>query len=342
MNKFLKISLALCGAAILAFSCKEKEETTSSKYFSGSVKFDLPSYVTAGEVFDLVPTQAKTEDDTPYKVYWKLLSSDSRISIADTTKYLNEDKDGRYKLVVPDTLCSFTLTCYFTATGYTASTCSKDFVVVDPDRESGSLKGLELDTQKSDFIFTDVRDDLRYYCTTIGDKDWFRENLAYAGKGLPFMNQNAMSKVAGRFYTWEDAVSVCPDGWRLPTQADWMEAAKACGASVTDENSTFKGCAGLFMGDIYFNGNKMWEFWPDVKVTNKTRLGIFPLGYALVDGDEYSFRNYQDYSAHWTADEMDDDYAYYRYIYVQKPDFYSGSAVKSGFAAQVRCVRDRL
>lgn len=340
MNKYLKISLALCTAAVLALSCEEKEEETTTNYFSGSLKFNMPSYVLKGQTFDLVPSGAKRDDDGDYRVYWKLLSSDSRISRTDTTKAYGEVKDGRYKLVVPDTLCSFTVTCYYNAVGYSAASCSKKFVVVDADRENGSLKGLQL--RPDDFVFVDVRDGLKYNCTTVGKTDWFRENLAYVPKGKAFLDADAMSKVAGRFYTWSEAKVACPTGWRLPSQDDWMAAAQAAGAQVTDKNSTFKACAGLFMADIYFNGAKMWEFWPDVKVTDKTGISIFPFGYALVDGSDYSFRNYQDYSAHWTADESDDEYAYYRYIFVQKPDLYTGTALKDGFAAQVRCVRDRV
>lgn len=339
MNKYLKISLALFASALLAFSCKEKEEETTTNYFSGSLKFDIPSYVNKGQSFDLVPSGAKREDGGDYTVYWKLISDDSRISLTDTTKLSTESKDGRYKLVVPDTLCTFTVTCYYSAKGYSSSSCSKKFVVVDSDRENGSLKGLQL--RSGDFVFVDARDGMKYNCTTIGKTDWFRENLAYAAKGKAFFDSEAMSKVAGRFYTWTDAKSACPMGWRLPSQQDWMDAAKAAGAEISDKNSTFKGAAGLFMEDVYFNGSKMWEFWPDVKVTNKTGISLFPFGYALVEGSDYSFRNYVDYSAHWTADEMDDDFAFYRYVYVKNPDLFCGNAAKDGFAAQVRCVRDR-
>lgn len=343
MNIYLKFILAASAAVLMCVSCQEEDDSVKTKYFSGSLTYNkLPLYVLAGEEFELIPSGAKRDDDGDYKVYWKLVSSDSRISQADTTRRLGDPSsvDGRFKLVVPDTLCTFTLSVYYNAAEYSAASCSKTFTVVSPDRERGSLTGLNADSE-ADFVFEDERDAQQYFCTTIGRTDWFKENLAYRGLGRAYLNEEAMSKVSGRYYTWTDAMEACPDGWRVASLQDWMEAANAFGSSIADKYSTFSGCAGVFMGDTYFNGEKMWEFWPSVKVTNLSGITLYPFGYALVEGDNYSYRNTASYSALWTSDSADSEYAYYRYVNVQKPDVFCSTAAKEGFAAQVRCVRDR-
>ena len=78
--------------------------------------------------------------------------------------------------------------------------------------------------------FCDSRDGQPYKFTAINIKNesgnviysetWMAQNLNYAGTGA---DESACidCETIGRFYTWPAAMSYCPDGWRLPTMAEF-------------------------------------------------------------------------------------------------------------------------
>jgi hypothetical protein len=53
--------------------------------------------------------------------------------------------------------------------------------------------------------FTDPRDKRKYKIKRVGDYRWFLYDLAYKKEK----------------YTWTEAKSACPEGWRLPQNIDW-------------------------------------------------------------------------------------------------------------------------
>ena len=84
---------------------------------------------------------------------------------------------------------------------------------------------------------------------------------------------------------------------------------------------------------------RMWEFWPKVKITNKSGLGVIPVGYASDRGDSYRYVGLNDYAAFWTADTKETN-GVYRYVYVSNPDVLVGYGDQESFLASVRCVKD--
>ena len=93
------------------------------------------------------------------------------------------------------------------------------------------------------------------------------------------------------------------------------------------------------MVNASFNGNRMWEFWPEVKITNSSRFSAIPAGYAVVEGDQSTFKGFDNYAFFWTSDTVSADMAVARYIYVDKPEVYAGEFGKNSIRATVRCVK---
>ena len=325
IKRFLTIGLVALTAFFIA-SCKEEDVEYLS--LTGAPDFSLPAYGIAGQSFTFTASGVTDDDGNEVKYYW----SASPIQTA-------KDTVNTYTVTLTDTLCTVTVTCTAYADGYYTSSTSRSISIISADRENGSIKGKTFDTGK-DVMFTDPRDGFTYWCTTIGDKLWFKENLAYTGCGHALEGCDVTAPLFGMYYTWEEARTACPQGWRVSSLQDWVDAATAVSNQAIGPKDTFYSMAGYFMGDLYFNDEKMWEYWPQVKLTNSSGLSLMPAGYANIGESSPEFDEMYNYSAVWTADEKDEDLAYYRYIYVEKPDVMLGCASKSSFGASVRCVKD--
>lgn len=327
--------LMLAAVSISIVSCKkDDDESVTLKGFSGTLGFDLPAYVNPGETYTLVPGGAYREDEGDFGYYWTLSTASTK---RDTTRYEGDPSavTGEYKFVVPDSLFTLTVSCYIYAEDYATSSVQMQTTIVDPEKTL-TKTGIPDD---NDGVCLDSRDGRKYYFTRIGNRDWFRHNLAYE-KGVPYANSPAMQDIFGRYYTWNEALEVCPEGWNLPTGEDWLDLAKAAGAGDVAAHDVFHGISGNLMVDAYFNGSRLWQYWPEVKVTNSTGFSALPCGFALPASVGGTFAGVAEYAAYWTADEAEEDQAYYRYFYLKQPDVLIGSAHKKDFAANVRCVRD--
>ncbi len=319
--------------ALSSVSCKDKDEDASTKeYLTGSITFPFPSYLQKGDAVHVVPTGVyRGEDklDTLLAFSW----TDPITGITDTLR-LENDPAGKGKefdfVVSKDTLGSFSLVVSAWAEGYYVKSATASFTIVNPAIGTGSLKGY--DFLASMPTFTDPRDNQEYYYNTVAGKDWMIQNLAWNGSGIAYNEAEAMSPIFGRFYTWTEANAACPAGWHLPSSAEFKALAEAGGG--TEDKA-----AGSMMVDASFNGNKMWEFWPDVRITNTSRFSAIPAGYAVIENSKSVFKNLNKYAMFWTSDSIDADMAVARYIYEDKPVLFGGEFGKESIRASVRCIR---
>ena len=314
-------------------SCHKKDdETITYNYLTGTPSFEMPIFVDKGESFTLTP-KGITNPTGDVGYYWTA----SWDNIRDTVKTEGGAGDGSWTVTVPNSIGSYTIKVTAFAKDYVPSNYNNSFTVVDPSID-GSLTraGYQVDSSR----FIDPRDGSTYYLATGGGNVWMQNSLSYAGSGVSYEYSPAMDKIAGRMYTWNEAVNACPEGWHLPSDKDFAALATSATGTEFNAGQTFHGAAGAFMVDAYFNDGKMWTFWPEVKITNKAKFCAIPLGYAIDQEDSRKYTGTDVYAVFWTSDS-DEDSGVYRYIHVEKSDVFASSGDKDSFRAFVRCVKDK-
>lgn len=135
---------------------------------------------------------------------------------------------------------------------------------------------------------TDPRDGDSYRTVLVNEQEWMAENLRFkADSSWCFNNDENLCEIMGRYYEWETALKVCPDGWRLPGKSDVKKLYDALGGSRS---------AGLKMKSVSGwrnNSNGRDEFG----------LNLQPSGYRHYDG---SFAGDSCGAYLWTSDEKYD------------------------------------
>lgn len=122
--------------------------------------------------------------------------------------------------------------------------------------------------------FVDARDGKEYHYIHVGGLDWSIENLAYdlGNQDLACVYQSvddyqngdystANAAKYGMLYSYDGAVQAIPDGWRLPTDADWA-ALEASHAYLGDDFRLLYG--GYFTKNTAataYNGNRFMGTW---------------------------------------------------------------------------------
>lgn len=209
-----------------------------------------------------------------------------------------------------------------------------------------SIKDVQLPVFGS---FTDPRDGYVYKTVKIGEQVWMAENLRYIphvglvnGQGGIWVydyegyNVNEAKatdnyKKYGCLYDWKIALKVCPDGWHVPTDAEWKKLemhvgmrqaiADLHGKKGTDQGIQLKSTSGWNSGG---NG------------TNTSGFSALPSGYHRYPG---LFLNIGGNGYWWSSSESRTGYAWLRNILDSGGDVYrTGYFILDGVS--VRCLKN--
>jgi len=171
--------------------------------------------------------------------------------------------------------------------------------------------------------FTDGRDGQTYPIVIIGGQTWMAANLNFnSGSGSwCFESKSANCLKYGRLYNWQKAVSVCPAGWHLPTDADWKKLEMYLGMSDVEAQK------------LYWRGSGEGA---QLKAGGSTGFNALLGGRRDSSGDYGYFGTYGYY---WTSSKHNETSAWYRLLFSDNELIYrfrTNSAAGYG----VRCVQN--
>ena len=161
-----------------------------------------------------------------------------------------------------------------------------------------------------------------------------------------YENSTAHRDTYGGLYTWGAAMNgtagsnanpsgvqgICPDGWHLPSDAEWKELEMFLGMSQAEANDTgFRGTDEG--GKLKETGTANWDS-PNAGATNESGFTALPGGYRIDDG---SFSGLVDNANFWAATENDGSLAWFRSLDYDYESVYRDYDSKS-YGFSVRCV----
>ena len=174
--------------------------------------------------------------------------------------------------------------------------------------------------------FIDSRDGHEYKTVKIGDQIWMGENMVYktASDCWVYENVEGFAETCGYLYSWETAKDVCPEGWHLPTDAEFVNLVSSLG--------------GLFEtagGKIKEPGTTHWNS-PNAGATNSSGFTAFSCGKSNDNEGKY-YLGVMTYF--WTSEDMDDNIGVSYALYSAKAEF-SRFGLEKGDGVSVRCLKD--
>lgn len=151
-----------------------------------------------------------------------------------------------------------------------------------------------------------------YSIVKIGNQTWTTEN--YSGEGGVYYNNNNSKPEYGKLYTFNEASAIqVPEGWRLPTKADYKKLFEAQGAAFeTEDNDTY----GYSASTEAIKKLMATTGWDSEQGTNTSGFNSHPAGYGRITG----FLDAGSMTAYWTSTTDEDNYPYYFSIVEDEDD----------------------
>ena len=163
-------------------------------------------------------------------------------------------------------------------------------------------------------IYTDTRDGQVYNTIQIGNLIWMSENLRYNLPGS-FENPANTEIKYGRLYNWKQAQEVCPEGWQLPTDADWKSLERIFGMALNDLEKKYH------RGKAIGTALKSAKYWIRGSGTNSSGFNALPAGY-YAEYDK-TFKEFGESAVFWSSSGINGIYKTYRYLLADSTTIYT-------------------
>ena len=217
------------------------------------------------------------------------------------------------------------------------------------------------ETSVSTGTMTDSRDGQTYKTVTIGTQTWMAQNLNYAYTDVPYKRLDYTSDSTswcykdsasyctkyGRLYTWAAAMDsvgtwstngkgcgygttcsptypvrgICPEGWHLPTKAEFKTLFTAVGGHST-AGKMLKSATG-------------WTAYSGITNEDAFAFSALPAGYR----DNYGNKDNEYNAIFWSSTENNSSYAYLMYLDYSEDDAHL-IIYNKDFGFSVRCLKD--
>lgn len=196
-----------------------------------------------------------------------------------------------------------------------------------------------------------------YKTVKIGNKWWMAQNLAVtvyrngarikeAKSDIEWNDTspayctyyNNTSTATGLLYNYaviNNENNIAPEGWHIPTDAEWKELEKAAGLSQTDADNT--GWRGKVADALKIKSPEGWTVVSDVWSTNASGFSADAGSCRLPEGtfgDPGLFA-----TGFWWTSTTKGDKPYYRYMDYKTSAVFRGTADKR-YGFSIRCVKD--
>ena len=175
--------------------------------------------------------------------------------------------------------------------------------------------------------FNDSRDDHEYKTVTIGEQEWFAENLNFEpkdedGKSYCRDDEPENCDKYGRLYTWTAASVACPEGWHLPSDKEVRTLLASIG------------------GDNIFAGKKLrattgWD--EEDNGTNSYGFNGIAVGDRIAYGKTVVYSD--DMAKYWTSTKYGDEEAYF-FNLTESDVVMNTDEISDDLANSVRCLKD--
>ena len=210
--------------------------------------------------------------------------------------------------------------------------------------------------------FTDTRDGKVYKTVTIGFQVWMAENLAYLpsvvgpatgseyaghetdpyyyvygydGTSVATAKATTNYQTYGVLYNWPAALTACPPGWHLPSDAEWTQLEIYLGMSPEKADDT--GWRGPYDGKLK-SGTNHWNLILE-EDTNESGFTALPGGYREGHGIE-EFYGIGVFGSWWTSTDSDSDNVGPFSRILAHGEYVQRDGGSEQWGSSVRCIKD--
>jgi uncharacterized protein (TIGR02145 family) len=206
----------------------------------------------------------------------------------------------------------------------------------------------------------DTRDGKSYATVQLGDQCWMAESLNYgtmimgnqamADNGIVekycYNNDEANCAIYGALYQWDEmmqytttpgAQGICPEGWHVPTDAEWTALTTYVSSQpeyLCSNNANYIAKA-LASTTFWYNASTSCSIGRFPANNNATGFTGLPAGFRAANG---SFNNLWGSLDFWSSTEQLSTTAMRRYLYFSYRDVAANPTEKTK-GASVRCVK---